>query len=267
MGNFNGYNNKSNKGTSIIIAVVAILVVAGAIFWLAGPKIFGEGSVTGAVVASGVEPEDNSLVVSSSRGNNEEFNIGATASTNGVENDVTALNTNGIYTELSLNNIPTIKKEVTVNYLDLKFTDLSTQIKVNTEYLELNYLKNVDLKVSNFVGKIAVDGNTVSLDGTASKIKVNDITVSNNLKLTFSNLNYDSLVAEGIAVEGVSSARGSGSLDVKNGKLKLAINNDPLVLGSLTGNIALDKASSVPVSVKGYVQEVSVGGELPFVLK
>lgn len=252
---------KSKTGMYVVFAIIAVLIVAGAVFWLAGPKIFGEGSLTGASLVSGLEPEEDSFVAESSKG------LVSTIGESSSESGITSQTPNGMYAELSLDTIPVIKKEIKVNSLDLKFTDLSTQIKVNTEKLELNYLKSVDLKITNFVGKVAIDGNTVSLEGVAGKIKVNDISVSDNLKISFSNLNYDSVVAEGIAVESITAAKGVGTLDVQNGKLIFAVGNDPLALTAFTGNIGFDKSVSVPVSIKGYVEEINVGGELPFALK
>jgi len=103
-----------------------------------------------------------------------------------------ALDINQVEFTLNFNQIPIIEKEARIEEMSLRFEDLTTNININNDKLELNNLKDVNLKIKGLVGEINLNEYGASVTGTARRIEVNDIALSSlgEIKLSFENLNY-----------------------------------------------------------------------------
>ncbi|PIN76686.1 hypothetical protein COV17_01535 [Candidatus Woesearchaeota archaeon CG10_big_fil_rev_8_21_14_0_10_36_11] len=170
-----------------------------------------------------------------------------------------------VSTRLTFNTIPSVAKDARVNNMELRFDDLSTTITVNEDKLELHNLKEVYLRIENFVGRIGFEGGGASLKGTASRIAVNDVALSSekNIDIEFNNLDYKYLNLDSIELRDISLSRGSGKLEVGE-RLAYSLENDKITIGSFKGEFTVDKTdnSTEVLTLEGDVQGISVSGDL-----
>jgi hypothetical protein len=164
-------------------------------------------------------------------------------------------------TSLSFDTIPLIKKQVRLDEVELVFQDLPQNLYVNDDRLQLGNIGEVTFIVQGFNGEMSL-GDGFSLNGRAKRIELNGISLSTDkdIKLSFSNINYQQLKFESVELKGVAFPRGSGQLNV-GGKLSYALSNEGLKIDSFRGSLNVDKGSDQVVRMEGITQGLSVSGE------
>jgi len=143
---------------------------------------------------------------------------------------------------LSFSRIPTVEKNATIDGIKLQFDDISTTIMINGDKLELKNLQEVDLFISDFVGKVNLETSELSLSGTAKGIEVNNIAFSSekSLPISFQGLNYRQLQLLNIELKDLQLPRGSGELKVGE-KLRYALEDEELKMLYFKGSLTADK--------------------------
>lgn len=164
---------------------------------------------------------------------------------------------------LKFDRIPEVKKEARITEMDLTFDDLTTKIQVNSDKLELSNLKEVNLKIKGFIGKVDFDSQGISLSGTAKSIAVNDVTLSSRgeIKISFENLDYDSLLIDEIELPDLELSNGDGSLEVPQ-KLTYSLEQDKLKIFNFNGKLEIERDVETSLEMEGVVRGMIVNGAL-----
>src|SRR3989344_5447207 len=149
--------------------------------------------------------------------------------------------------------------------LDQEFDDLSTTITVNGDQLELKNLKEVDLSIEDFAGKVILGSTEFSLAGTARRIEVNDIAFSSEkeVPILFQGLNYQHLHIADLELKDLELDRGNGELTVGE-KLRYTLDDEELKILYFNGGLTIDKEArnSTSLAMEGEVKGLYIGGEL-----
>ena len=174
-------------------------------------------------------------------------------------------NRGGVPVALTFNRIPEVEKEAKISVLNLEFDDLSTTITVNGDQLELKNLKEVDLSIEDFAGKVILGSTEFSLAGTARRIEVNDIAFSSEkeVPILFQGLNYQHLHIADLELKDLELDRGNGELTVGE-KLRYTLDDEELKILYFNGGLTIDKEArnSTSLAMEGEVKGLYIGGEL-----
>ena len=172
-------------------------------------------------------------------------------------------NANEVDLSLAFDEIPTVKKEAKIKNIELHFTDSGAKINVNDDRLELNNLNDVVLKIDGYSGQMELQKLGFSLDGTAKSIKVNDISLSSKtqMKISFTDLNYNYLSLEDVQLDDVDFPVGNGQLQVSE-KLTYTLEQDTLKLYFFNGMIVVDRNAQNLLNLEGIAKGISAGGAL-----
>ncbi len=166
--------------------------------------------------------------------------------------------------EVSFSSIPETEKAVQFQELEVHFNNGGgfADVKVNTNHVELQH-EEVVVKVHNFKGFINFDNEDFSLEGKAKKIEANGLALSSReeLQLNLNNVQYASLSAENIEVEGLHLPRGEGELRVAE-KLRYQLEQEALSFFVFQGKLNVDLENELPVSLEGVARGIDVSGAL-----
>ncbi len=172
-------------------------------------------------------------------------------------------NANEVDLNIAFDEIPTVKKQAKIKNIELHFSDSRAKINVNNDRLELNNLNEVVLKVDGYNGEIELQKLGFSLDGTAKSIKVNDISLSSKtqIKISFTDLNYNYLSLEDVQLDEVDFPVGNGQLQVSE-KLTYTLEQDTLKLYFFNGKMLVDRDAENLLTLEGVAKGISAGGAL-----
>ena len=147
--------------------------------------------------------------------------------------------------------------------MELKFDDLTTSVKLNSDKLELNNLKEVGLKITGFQGRVSFDDSSFSLNGKAQRIEVNDVALSSDqeIKIAFDNLNYQSFSLGNIQVKELNLPTGNGKISVAD-KLEYSLDNDQLLMYYFDGKMDVVKGTTQKFVLDGTTSDLSISGSL-----
>ena len=128
-------------------------------------------------------------------------------------------NTNEVSFKLSSETIPSIEKEISSDKFSISSKDLTTVIKVNGDKLELNGIREINLNIDEFRGRIGFDDFAFSMEGKAKKLEVNGISLSSDqaIDIYFEGLEYQEAFFEKIELDSVQFVSGIGKLEVGSG--------------------------------------------------
>lgn len=171
-------------------------------------------------------------------------------------------NSKEVDVKLSFDQIPRVKKDAKIGTMQISFSDLNSKIYVNKDRLELN-TKAATLNIGGFVGTMFIDGDHLSLDGTAKRLEVNGVSLSSvrEIQLSFSNLDYDTLNIDQIELKNMAFPAGNGLLSISE-KLQYTLEQDELKMSSFSGRFSVNKANLTAVDLEGVARGVSVSGAL-----
>ena len=172
-------------------------------------------------------------------------------------------NANEVGLNLAFDEIPTVKKEAKIKNIELHFTDSGAKINVNNDRLELNNLNDVVLKIDGYNGEMELQKLGFSIDGMAKSIKVNDISLSSKtqMKISFTDLNYNYLSLEDVQLDNVDFPLGNGQLQVSE-KLTYTLEQDTLKLYFFNGKMLVDRDAENLLTLEGVAKGISAGGAL-----
>ncbi len=272
---FKGGNSKYY----IIGAIAVIAVLAATLGWLAVKE--GYISVTGASTSdpggelvtgtvSGIEI--GALEASSgSKARNASSSASAyTTGSKGYSDDSSLPKNPTVSIKASVDSVPSVKSPTRIEDLEIRFSNLNTNIKVNKEQLELTALDKVTLKLHSFAGNINLNERTLSLNGRISKIDVNGVVLSSEeLEISFEGLDYDAISAQGMELAGIELSNGAGDFKLEQGKVSYVIENkDRVSLSSFFGDLTVDEAaSSSLLSIDGAAKGVTTIGTVNLILQ
>jgi len=241
--------NKSNVRFWVISVAVVIVLLGGLFFWFMGKDTW----VTGANIYSG---ESSSNPVTKE---------GVTI----INSQGEIVSTQGIESSIKVNSIPRIEQETKAREMVIKFNDLDTEIKVNKEALQLDALKEVNLKMEDFDGSMGLNADTISLTGKVSRLEVNGVVLSSdNMQITFKNLNYDYFSTTGIELEQVALFGSKGEVQLSGDKLVYNIgSSDKLTFNQVFGDFTAEKVAGNSFVANFASEGISTSGSLNAVFK
>ncbi|MFA6461110.1 MAG: hypothetical protein WCV90_02500 [Candidatus Woesearchaeota archaeon] len=236
----------------VITAAVVIVLLAGLFFWF-----FGKGAwVTGASTY-----DESTLAVSDSSApfvSTESSSVSNSLSSDDGSTRVVS----GMKAKLSLDVIPTIKRETKADDMDIKFSNLNTQIKVNKESLQLDSIQEVDLKIHGFVGEMLLNGKTLSLNGQVSRLQVNGVVLSSaGMQIAFDGLDYQTFSADAIDLEQLNIVSANGKMDLLNGKIDYTLESkDKVTFNTVFGNFVANKDNGENFNAELVFQNAATAG-------
>jgi len=169
----------------------------------------------------------------------------------------------GVGFSLTFDKIPAIKSAVEIKILNLDFSDLTTNIKVNGDsQLELNEIKDGTLSIESFVGDVNFDEKQFSLGGVARRIAVNGVAFSadKDIKISFENLNYKGLQISNLALKDIKFPKGKGELVIEN-KVQYTLDGDQVVIYKYIGSFSANQENESGVVLSGKTGGVEIAGE------
>jgi hypothetical protein len=207
MSESHGHSSEHSRTRYYII--MTVVVIAGLFVLLLFNNSSDGFGFTSAVIEN---VRNNSIINSISDNKNPSINL-----EDSWQQEKTLVNPKDINFKLSSSKIPQINKEVKLEKLELVFNDLTTSIKVNEDKLELSALPEVIMEVEGFKGIMSFDEDQFSLDGVAKRLEINDISLSTNreIKISFSNLQYQLAKTIGIEFKSLDFVSGEGNLKVR----------------------------------------------------
>ncbi|MBI2662805.1 hypothetical protein HYX11_05085 [Candidatus Woesearchaeota archaeon] len=167
-----------------------------------------------------------------------------------------------VETSLSFSEIPTIRKQVRLSEVNLIFQDLNNDIYVNNDKLQLSNKGEISFDIQGFVGEMKLD-NGFSVNGKAKKIEINGVALASDkdIKIAFSNINYQKLGIANVELRDVIFSKGDGKLEL-GGRLSYVLKQDALNIGAFKGSIDLDKSGEEVVLLEGITRGVVINGDL-----
>ncbi len=159
--------------------------------------------------------------------------------------------------------IPSISQETGVGEIVLEFDDLSTNINVNGDRLELNNLQEVVLQIRDFEGKIEFDRQAFSLDGSAKGLAINNIALSSTseIEISFENLEYSFLSLDDIELTMLKLPRGNGEVTVGE-KLTYGLEQDVLEMYYFNGLVIADFEAESMLQMEGIARGIGISGAI-----
>jgi hypothetical protein len=241
--------------------IVIITLVIGAIFLFLFLNNNSEGvSLTSAFVGGSEDP----AAIGEESGSKSFF---STSEKTDEEEEITKIqkidkSKENIDLEFTFDQIPEVNKEAKLEEISLTFDDLSTKINVNNDYLELNNLKSVNLKIEDFEGNIEFNDLGASIEGTAKTIAVNDIALISRgeIKVSFEDLDYGTLNVKGLELKQLDLPEGNGDLKIGE-KLQYSLYDEELSLYKFNGELTLVREGDVSLEMKGLANSLGITGE------
>ncbi len=168
---------------------------------------------------------------------------------------------NEVEFDLSIDSVPKVESKAKVDFLQLKFDDLTTTILVNSDNLELNNLEEVDLIIEGFKGDMEFDGTYFSLDGLAKRIEVDNVALSSkgDIKISFSGLRYNYFDINEIELKDLKFPDSTGDLKISN-RLTYSLQSDDLNTYYYKGSFTVNGNTTEPVELEGTARGISISG-------
>lgn len=159
--------------------------------------------------------------------------------------------------------IPTVKQETAVSEIVLGFDDLSTNIDVNGDRLELSNLQQVVLQIKDFDGELSFDRQSFSLDGKAKGLAINNIALSSKgeIEISFDNLEYSFLSLDDVELTMLELPRGNGEITLAE-KLTYGLEQELVEMYYFNGLIIVDFEAESLVQMEGIARGVGVSGAI-----
>ncbi len=240
--------------------VMTTLVIGGILFLLLMNNNDSGFSLTSSVIKS-ITPESDENTETSETASTTDDETSSDFTTSGISKTLPK-NSKEVDVKLSFDEIPRIKKDAKIGSMEISFSDLNSKIYVNKDRLELN-TKAATLNVGGFVGTLFIDGDHLSLDGTAKRLEVNGVSLSSarEIQLSFSSLEYDTLDIDQIELKDMTLPTGNGYLSVSE-KLQYTLEQDELKMYYFNGRLSVNKANITAVDLEGVARGISVSGAL-----
>jgi hypothetical protein len=252
--------------------LIAATLLVGGIFLLLVYNDDGS-SVTGAVIADELNQEQINVIKTSAKDvikgvvlPNSQENI--IEQVDQKEYETTKINTQNskykkVDMQVSFNKIPDLKNnKAEIESFEINFNDLSTTININDDRLELSNLEDVIMYVEEFKGEFRSDETTISIDGEAKKITINDISLSSksDIKLSFAKLEFNKVNLNNIQFDDLNLPNGDGNLQISQ-KLDYELDNEEVEIGYFDGDMNLNDNNQT-FFMSGVGQNVFVTGDL-----
>ncbi len=249
----------SNTRFLVITIAVVVLILGGLFFWFMGRDTW----ISGASVYDSEDTLSASGVLPVSNTESSAVATSGSSSSSSASQEISTM-IPGILTGINTDMVPVIKRDIQAEDMEIRFSNLNTNIKVNKESLQLDALKEVKLKIHSFVGNMVLNERTVSLAGKVSRLEVNGVVLSSEeMQITFDGLDYEYFAATGINIEQVNLANTNGKLDLSSGKIIYDLENkDKVTLNQVSGNLVADKTARYTFSADVVAQDIATAGSI-----
>jgi len=266
-------NPQKKNHLRFYIIGITILIAAIFIFFFINQEDFSGATVVDFAKDTFFDSDDsNTDAGSADKGNsNEDDNTNDNNNNNGNSNNNNNDNPSaGFFSEdsekvlsLTFDQIPSINTETEVEKLKISFSNPSIVIKINNDRLELGNLNEVELIIESFSGDLALDEDSLSLDGTAKLVEVNNVVLSSKdeLEISFQDLDYNLLNIENVELPALKLAVGEGELHLAD-KLSYVLREEEVELDSFQGSLFLGKEAGTALRLEGIIEGLSISGEV-----
>ncbi len=263
-------NHQKKNNLRFYIVGITILIAAIFVFFFLNKENFSGATVAVDLVKdkffnNNDNTDDATDNINSDEDDNVNNNNDANSNNNDNGNPSTGLASEDSENFLSLtfDQIPSINTETEVETLRISFSNPSTIIKINNDRLELDNLEEVELSIDHFFGDLALDKDSLSLDGTAKLVEVNKVVLSSKdeLEISFQNLDYNTLNIENVELSALKLDVGDGELHLAS-KLSYVLREEDVNLDSFQGSLFLGKDVGTALRLEGIIDGLSISGEV-----
>jgi hypothetical protein len=126
----------------------------------------------------------------------------------------------------------------------IKYAGPGAQFVVGSEKLDLSQQPQVEMSIEGWSGKVSISNtNTLTLDGTATKLTVNGISIlpsSDRQRIAVTGLSFTSFKVTGLSLGGLKLPAASGFVDIGNGKTTFKADGEPLEFGNFNGELLVE---------------------------
>lgn len=165
---------------------------------------------------------------------------------------------------LTFNQVPVVEiDDVKIEELSLLFGDFATGISINEDRLEMNNLKEVDLNIKGFEGKLYFEEGVISLAGIAKKIEVNGVSLASlkEMNIAFDGLQYQEMHLVNVGLRDVFFPKGVGFLEVSE-RLEYELIEDEVLIKQFEGNVDVLVNEGSKINLDGLIRDLSVKGDV-----
>lgn len=203
---------------------------------------------------------------------NDQGELVLTGSSIGVSEDSSkaeekVLREEGVEFRLDFSAIPGVQEETKFKSAEIVFMDLSTNIKINEEEMELKGLEQVVMEIEDFEGEVDFDELSISLKGEGAKITVNGIVISTKgqMAISFGGLVYSALKISDIELGSVDLGEGSGRLAIEE-KMSYDLNSEEIKMDNFKGDLGIGLDDENLIVMEGEVSSLSIKGDFDLIL-
>ncbi|NQV90971.1 hypothetical protein HQ489_00705 [Candidatus Woesearchaeota archaeon] len=163
---------------------------------------------------------------------------------------------------LTFDQIPKVNRQAKVKNMVIVFDNTAPKISINDDLLELNNQNEVTLTMEDYLGDFIFDEDGLSLNGKAKSLSVNDIKLSarKEIKLSFTNLEYNSINVGSIELQDIEIPKGTGTLSLGN-RLTYALAEEKLTIFYFNGKLDVNHGEGTLLTMAGIARGISASGE------
>ncbi|MBI2668749.1 hypothetical protein HYX14_02820 [Candidatus Woesearchaeota archaeon] len=164
---------------------------------------------------------------------------------------------------LAFSDVPTVKSKAKIQSVAVTFNQVPDQITINDDKLELSNLQQVTLEMLGYEGALEFSGHGLSVDGTAGKIKVNDVALvsKGKIDIAFSGLPYTWLKVEDLQMSNLPLGEGDGNVQVGE-RLNYELKNDDVTVNDFEGALTVDRNAQRVLALAGTTSGIEVSGDV-----
>lgn len=169
-----------------------------------------------------------------------------------------------VATILTFNQVPVVEVvDAKIEGVSLLFGDFATGISINEDRLEMNNLKEVDLNIKDFQGKLYFEDGVISLAGVAKKIEVNGVSLASQkeMNIAFDGLQYQEMHLVNVGLFNLAFPRGNGLLSISD-RLEYELVEDEVFIKQFSGNVDVPVREGSRIALDGFIKGLSVKGDI-----
>jgi hypothetical protein len=143
----------------------------------------------------------------------------------------------------------------------IKYAGPGAQFVVGSEKLDLSQQAQVEMSIENWSGKASIGATgTLDLDGTATKLTVNGISImpsSDRQKVAVTGLSFSSVKLNGLSLGSLKLPAASGFVEIDGGKTTFKADGEPLEFGAFNGELSIEPT----LKISGMTDRLLLAGK------
>jgi hypothetical protein len=164
-----------------------------------------------------------------------------------------------IHISAELNNIPELQFNRYFETIQLTLADPTNVVRLGNGLLDVENGES-EITLQGFSGNIYLGTNTVTINGEADKVLVNNVGIkkdTHSIRISTENAKFEEIALTDLNIASISS-QASGELTIADGKGSFDLSEDPITIRNFNGDLNIEEE----IELTGTVSEINVGGIL-----